>query len=93
MSKTTSTTKVAKLSIQNANNGFVGEDVVQENLPADDMLLHFSSLAMHMNGTVVLKKVCAQSFQTTCIITLMIGMKLYINAEGINVIEIAIRMT
>lgn len=34
-----------------------GEDVLQENLPADEMLLHFSSLSMHMSGEVVLKKV------------------------------------
>ena len=34
-----------------------GEDVVQQDLPADEMLLHFSSLAMHMNGNVVLRKV------------------------------------
>ncbi|CAH1795390.1 unnamed protein product [Owenia fusiformis] len=33
-----------------------GEDVVQENLPSDEMLLHFSSLSMHMNGEVVLRK-------------------------------------
>ena len=35
-----------------------GEDVVEQDLPADEMLLHFSSLSMHMNGEVVLKKVC-----------------------------------
>ena len=34
-----------------------GEDVVEQKLPADEMLLHFSSLAMHMNGDVILKKV------------------------------------
>ena len=36
-----------------------GEDVVDQDLPADEMLLHFSSLSMHMNGEVVLRKVCA----------------------------------
>jgi hypothetical protein len=36
-----------------------GEDVVQQKLPADEMLLHFSSLSMHMSGDVVLRKVCA----------------------------------
>ena len=34
-----------------------GEDVVQQDLPADEMLLHFSSLSMHMSGEVVLRKV------------------------------------
>lgn len=34
-----------------------GEDVVQQDLPADEMLLHFSSLSMHMSGDVVLRKV------------------------------------
>ncbi|XP_071494436.1 TBC1 domain family member 16-like [Diadema antillarum] len=33
-----------------------GDDVVQQNLPADDMLLHFSNLSMQMNGDIVLKK-------------------------------------
>ncbi|KAI0241977.1 TBC1 domain family member 16 [Lamellibrachia satsuma] len=33
-----------------------GEDVVQQDLPADETLLHFSSLAMHMNVHVILKK-------------------------------------
>ncbi|XP_074648620.1 TBC1 domain family member 16-like [Tubulanus polymorphus] len=33
-----------------------GEDVVQQDLPADEMLLHFSSLSMHMSGVVVLRK-------------------------------------
>ncbi|XP_041473450.1 TBC1 domain family member 16-like isoform X1 [Lytechinus variegatus] len=33
-----------------------GDDVVQQSLPADDMLLHFSNLAMQMNGDIVLKK-------------------------------------
>ena len=35
-----------------------GEDVVQQDLMADEMLLHFSSLSMHMSGDVVLRKVC-----------------------------------
>jgi len=34
-----------------------GEDVVQQDLMADEMLLHFSSLSMHMSGNVVLCKV------------------------------------
>lgn len=34
-----------------------GEDVVQQDLPADEMLLHFSSLSMHMSGDVILRKV------------------------------------
>jgi hypothetical protein len=34
-----------------------GEDIVQQNLGTDDMLLHFNSLAMHMSGQIVLKKV------------------------------------
>ncbi|KAK6169034.1 hypothetical protein SNE40_020163 [Patella caerulea] len=33
-----------------------GDDVVEQNLPADEILLHFSSLALHMNGRMVLKK-------------------------------------
>jgi hypothetical protein len=34
-----------------------GDDIVQQNLGTDDMLLHFNSLAMHMSGSIVLKKV------------------------------------
>lgn len=34
-----------------------GDDVIEQNLPADEILLHFSSLAMHMNGDLVLRKV------------------------------------
>ncbi|GFO16024.1 TBC1 domain family member 16, partial [Plakobranchus ocellatus] len=34
-----------------------GDDVVEQRLPADEILLHFSSLAMHMNGRLVLRKV------------------------------------
>ncbi|XP_013399258.1 TBC1 domain family member 16-like [Lingula anatina] len=33
-----------------------GADVVEQKLPADEMLLHFSSLAMHMRGNVILRK-------------------------------------
>jgi hypothetical protein len=34
-----------------------GEDVIDQGLPSDEILLHFSSLAMHMNGDLVLRKV------------------------------------
>lgn len=34
-----------------------GDDIVQQDLGTDDMLLHFNSLAMHMSGHIVLKKV------------------------------------
>ena len=34
-----------------------GDDIVQQDLGTDDMLLHFNSLAMHMSGQIVLKKV------------------------------------
>ena len=34
-----------------------GDDIVQQDLGTDDMLLHFNSLAMHMSGYIVLKKV------------------------------------
>ena len=30
---------------------------MEQGLAADEMLLHFSSLAMHMNGDIVLRKV------------------------------------
>ncbi|KAM9296984.1 TBC1 domain family member 16 [Gastrophryne carolinensis] len=33
-----------------------GDDVIEQQLPTDQMLLHFSNLAMHMNGELVLKK-------------------------------------
>lgn len=33
-----------------------GDDVIEQQLPTDQMLLHFSNLAMHMNGDLVLKK-------------------------------------
>lgn len=34
-----------------------GDDVIDQGLPSDEILLHFSSLAMHMNGQLVLRKV------------------------------------
>lgn len=37
-----------------------GDDIVQQNLGTDDMLLHFNSLAMHMSGSIVLRKVKKQ---------------------------------
>lgn len=33
-----------------------GDDVIDQGLPSDEILLHFSSLAMHMNGQLVLRK-------------------------------------
>ncbi|XP_070579737.1 TBC1 domain family member 16-like [Ptychodera flava] len=33
-----------------------GADIVEQKLPSDEMLLHFSSLAMHMSGDVILRK-------------------------------------
>lgn len=33
-----------------------GQDIIDQDLRADEMLLHFSSLAMHMNGDLVLCK-------------------------------------
>ncbi|XP_077979406.1 uncharacterized protein LOC144434783 [Glandiceps talaboti] len=33
-----------------------GADIVEQKLPSDEMLLHFSSLAMHMSGDLVLRK-------------------------------------
>ncbi|ESN91098.1 hypothetical protein HELRODRAFT_116366 [Helobdella robusta] len=33
-----------------------GQDVVDQDLPSDDLLLHFNSLSMHMNADMVLKK-------------------------------------
>ena len=41
--------------------------MVEQKLPADEMLLHFSSLAMHMNGDVIIKKV-PQSFMVQFVI-------------------------
>ena len=39
-----------------------GDDVIDQGLPSDEILLHFSSLAMHMNGQLVLRKVKLESF-------------------------------
>lgn len=36
-----------------------GDDVIEQQLATDQMLLHFSNLAMHMNGELVLRKVNA----------------------------------
>ncbi|VDN56250.1 unnamed protein product [Dracunculus medinensis] len=33
-----------------------GEDVIQQSLPHDEILLYFSSLAMHMDANIILKK-------------------------------------
>ena len=41
-----------------------GEDVVEQDLPSDEMLLHFSSLSMHMSGDVVLRKVHVHALLT-----------------------------
>ena len=57
-----------------------GEDVIQQNLPADEMLLHFSSLAMHMSADVVLKKVCIISIQ-------YILVHLYVSLNILNMIQ------
>ena len=46
-----------------------GEDVVQQDLMADEMLLHFSSLSMHMSGEVVLRKVSATQPQRASFIS------------------------
>lgn len=37
-----------------------GDDVIEQQLAADQMLLHFGNLAMHMNGELVLRKVNAR---------------------------------
>ncbi|XP_048467064.1 TBC1 domain family member 16-like, partial [Rhincodon typus] len=34
-----------------------GDDVIEQQLATDQMLLHFSNLAMHMSGEIVLRKV------------------------------------
>lgn len=34
-----------------------GDDVIAQSLRADEMMVHFSSLAMHMSGDLVLRKV------------------------------------
>lgn len=36
-----------------------GDDVIAQSLRADEMMVHFSSLAMHMSGDLVLRKVNA----------------------------------
>lgn len=35
------------------------DDVIQHGLAADEMLLHFSNLAHHMNGKLIIAKVGA----------------------------------
>lgn len=37
------------------------DDVIAQNLRADEMLLHFSSLAMFMDGELILRKVSINS--------------------------------
>ncbi|XP_071965030.1 TBC1 domain family member 16-like isoform X2 [Antedon mediterranea] len=40
-----------------------GEDIIQQELPSDEMLLHFSNLAMQMSGDIVLKKARSLLYQ------------------------------
>ncbi|CAH2291638.1 TBC1 domain family member 16 isoform X1 [Pelobates cultripes] len=40
-----------------------GDDVIEQQLPIDQMLLHFSNLAMHMNGELVLRKARSLLYQ------------------------------
>ncbi|XP_041077164.1 TBC1 domain family member 16 [Polyodon spathula] len=40
-----------------------GDDVIEQQLATDQMLLHFSNLAMHMNGEVVLRKARSLLYQ------------------------------
>ncbi|KAM4663287.1 TBC1 domain family member 16 isoform 2-T2 [Discoglossus pictus] len=40
-----------------------GDDVIEQQLPTDQMLLHFSNLAMHMNGDLVLRKARSLLYQ------------------------------
>ncbi|KAG8507501.1 TBC1 domain family member 16 [Galemys pyrenaicus] len=40
-----------------------GDDVVEQQLAADQMLLHFGNLAMHMNGELVLRKARSLLYQ------------------------------
>ncbi|XP_028912769.1 TBC1 domain family member 16 isoform X2 [Ornithorhynchus anatinus] len=40
-----------------------GDDVVEQQLATDQMLLHFGSLAMHMNGELVLRKARSLLYQ------------------------------
>ncbi|NXT15740.1 TBC16 protein, partial [Prunella fulvescens] len=40
-----------------------GDDVIEQQLATDQMLLHFSNLAMHMNGELVLRKARSLLYQ------------------------------
>ncbi|XP_054988272.1 TBC1 domain family member 16 [Sorex araneus] len=40
-----------------------GDDVIEQQLPTDQMLLHFGNLAMHMNGELVLRKARSLLYQ------------------------------
>uniref|UniRef100_H3BEN3 TBC1 domain family member 16 n=1 Tax=Latimeria chalumnae TaxID=7897 RepID=H3BEN3_LATCH len=40
-----------------------GDDVIEQQLATDQMLLHFSNLAMHMNGEMVLRKARSMLYQ------------------------------
>ncbi|KAI5764514.1 TBC1D16 [Gulo gulo luscus] len=40
-----------------------GDDVIEQQLAADQMLLHFANLAMHMNGELVLRKARSLLYQ------------------------------
>ncbi|XP_077022274.1 TBC1 domain family member 16 isoform X2 [Tamandua tetradactyla] len=40
-----------------------GDDVIEQQLAADQMLLHFGNLAMHMNGELVLRKARSLLYQ------------------------------
>ncbi|MGH0176107.1 UNVERIFIED_CONTAM: hypothetical protein FKN15_072234 [Acipenser sinensis] len=40
-----------------------GDDVIEQQLATDQMLLHFSNLAMHMNGEIVLRKARSLLYQ------------------------------
>ncbi|XP_033112486.1 TBC1 domain family member 16-like [Anneissia japonica] len=40
-----------------------GDDIVQQELPSDEMLLHFSNLSMQMSGDIVLKKARSLLYQ------------------------------
>lgn len=35
-----------------------GEDVITHNMDSDEILFHFSTLSMNMNGNIILRKVC-----------------------------------
>lgn len=45
-----------------------GDDVVNQDLRTDEMLLHFSSLAMHMDGDMILRKVTCLIMGGVCLI-------------------------